>query len=146
LGHMIDELAADEMLAALTSRDFARFAACLEPSAQARLLLPRGPEVRAGREEIARRFEGWFAAATAFEVLECRREPVGPRELLTWRFRLSRDGQTREVIEQVAFVDVGPDGISAIDLMCSGFHREGVPAASCSIEDLAARAGTIATA
>jgi len=35
-----------------------------------------------------------------------------------------RDGKTREVIEQVAFIDVGPDGISKIDLMCSGFLPE----------------------
>jgi TusA-related sulfurtransferase len=88
------------------------------------MLLPPGPEVRSGREEIARRFQGWFARATEFEVLDSRREQVGPRNRLSWRFRLSRDGQTREIIEQVAFVDVGPDGISEIDLLCSGFVRE----------------------
>jgi TusA-related sulfurtransferase len=91
------------------------------------MLLPPGPEVRSGREEIARRFEGWFARASEFEVLDSRREQVGPRNRLNWRFRLSRDGQTREVIEQVAFVDVGPDGISEIDLLCSGFLREEKP-------------------
>jgi hypothetical protein len=34
---------------------------------------------------------------------------------------MSRDGHTLEVIEQVAFIDVGPDGIAEIDLLCSGF-------------------------
>ena len=97
------------------------------------MLLPRGPEVRSGREEIARRIEGWFASATEFEVLDSNREQVGRRSRLNWRFRLSRDGQSREIIEQVAFVDVGPDGISGIDLVCSGFLPEGEPAAQCEV-------------
>jgi hypothetical protein len=37
---------------------------------------------------------------------------------------MSRNGQTPEVIEQVAFVDVGLDGIAEIDLLCSGFLAE----------------------
>src|SRR5712691_249019 len=98
LRHMNDKFAPDAFLSALTSRDFGRFAQSLAPAAQARLLLARGPEVRSGREEIARRFEGWFANASDFEVLESNRESIGPRHRLNWRFRLSRDGQTREVI------------------------------------------------
>src|ERR1700680_168547 len=121
---MPDQSAPDALLSALTVRDFGRFAECLAPSAQAHLLLPRGPEVRSGREEIAQRFEGWFARASDFEVLDSHREQVGPRSRLSWRFRLSRDGQTHEVIEQLAFVDVGSEGVSQIDLLCSGFHRE----------------------
>ncbi len=121
---MINKFAPDSFLSALSSRDFGRFAQSLSPSAQARFLLPRGPEERSGREEIARRFEGWFASATEFEVLDTHREQVGPRSRLDWRFRMMRDGKTREVIEQVAFIDVGPDGISKIDLMCSGFLSE----------------------
>jgi TusA-related sulfurtransferase len=127
---MPDPSATDAFLAALSARDFGRFAECLAPSAQARMLLPRGPEVRSGREEIAERFRGWFAPTTEFEVLESRSEQVGPRTRLTWRFRLSRDGQTREVIEQVAFVDVGPEGVSDIALLCSGFLREEQPMAA----------------
>jgi hypothetical protein len=125
---MFDQPAPDAFLAAITSRDFGRLAECLSPKAQARLFLPRGPEVRSGREDIARRFEGWFAPATDFEVLDSHRAKVGPRNRLNWRFRLIRDGQTREVIEQVAFVNAGPEGISEIDLLCSGFLREETPA------------------
>jgi hypothetical protein len=121
---MNNKFAPDSFLSALSSRDFGRFAHCLSPSAHARLLLPRGPEERSGREEIARRFEGWFASATEFEVLDTHREQVGPRTRLDWRFRMIRDGKTREMLEQVAFIDVGPDGISKIDLMCSGFLPE----------------------
>jgi len=119
--------ARDIFLAALTARDFARFAEALSPTSQARFLLPRGPEVRSGREEITNRIKGWFAGATEFEVLEAGSEPVGRRHRLNWRFRLSRDGVAREVIEQVAFVDEGPDGISSIDLVCSGFLADDSP-------------------
>lgn len=95
------------------------------------MLLPRGPEARSGREEIAQRLEGWFATASDFEVLDTGSEQVGSRTRLNWRFRLSRDGETREVIEQVAFVTVGQEGISEIALLCSGFLREEEPGASC---------------
>jgi hypothetical protein len=116
-------------LAALTSRDFVRLAACLAPSAQARMLLPHGPEVRSGRDQIAQRIEGWFAAGSDFAVLETRHEMVGLRHRLSWRFRMRRKNQAPEIVEQIAFVDVAPDGISEIDLLCSGFLREGEPAA-----------------
>jgi hypothetical protein len=108
-------------LASLSSRDFDRLAECLAPSVQARLFLPRGPELRTGRDDITRRFEGWFASTSDFEVLETGDEQIARRHRLNWRFSLSRDGVTREVIEQVAFVDVTPEGISQIDLLCSGF-------------------------
>jgi hypothetical protein len=104
-------------------RDFGQFAECLAPEVHARLLLPRGPEVRTGREEIARRFECWFGSAADFEVLDTQRTQIGNRTRLSWRLRMSRDGQSHEVVEQVAFVDAGPEGISAIDLVCSGFQR-----------------------
>ena len=124
----------DAFLTALSSRDFGRLAECLAPTAQARMLLPRGPEVRSGRDEIARRFEGWFAAGTDFGVLETRHEPVEHRHRLSWRLRMTRNNQAPEIVEQVAFVDVAPDGISQLDLLCSGFLLEGEPAAICPIE------------
>jgi len=116
-------------LTAVVSRDYRRVAECLAPSAQARLLLPRGPQLVSGRDEIAQRFEGWFASGSDFEVLESHQGRVGARHGLSWRFRLSREGQAPEVIEQVAFVDAGPEGILEIDLLCSGFLPEGRPSA-----------------
>ena len=139
LGRM-HESAPDAFLSALSTRDFGRFAECLALEAQARMLLPRGPELRSGREEIARRFEGWFSAASDFEVLDSHRERIGIRNRLSWRFRLSRDGQPREIIEQVAFVNAGPNGIHEIDLLCSGFLREQEVVASSAIEGLSCSA------
>lgn len=122
--------APDAFLSALLVRDFDRLAECLAPSAQARLLLPRGPEVQSGRDAIAHRIEGWFATVSRFEVLDSGCEQVGPRTRLNWRFRLCRDGETNEVIEQVAFVAVDPEGIAEMALLCSGFLREEQPRAA----------------
>ncbi len=105
----------------LTTRNFDELAGTLAPDAVARLLLPRGPDQTAGAEAIAHRLEVWFGAAERFTVLATSDEQVGRRRLMHWKFRLCRDGETVDVIEQVAFADVGPNGISRLDLVCSGF-------------------------
>ncbi|MDQ6877949.1 MAG: nuclear transport factor 2 family protein [Candidatus Dormibacteraeota bacterium] len=105
----------------LAARNFEQLAGTLAPDAVARFLLPRGPQETAGADAIARRFEGWFGGAGSFTVLSTVNQQVGRRSMLQWRFSLVRDGQTSEIIEQVAFVDVGPAGIYRLDLLCSGF-------------------------
>lgn len=142
LGHMPSQPAPDAFLSALSARDFGRFAESLSPEVHARLLLPRGPEVRTGREEIARRFESWFGSASDFEVLDIQRAQIGLRTRLSWRLRMSRDGQSHEMIEQVAFVDVETDGISAIDLVCSGFQQDRGLVSSREVEAPAPDIGT----
>jgi len=119
-------------LTALAGRDFELLATCLSPAAKARLLLPRGPEELTGRDAIARRFEGWFAPAVEFEVLSTAVAEVGARHRLTWRFRTVRPGRPREVVEQVAFCNLGEDGIEQVDLLCSGFLPDSAPA-SCDV-------------
>jgi TusA-related sulfurtransferase len=115
---------AEGFLEALSVRDFDQLAACLAPAARARMLLPRGAEELAGRDQIARRLDGWFGSATEFQVLSTAHDEIGARRRLSWRLRLVRDGRSWELIEQVAFVDPGPDGIRQIDLLCSGFLPE----------------------
>jgi TusA-related sulfurtransferase len=116
--------AAESFLEALSVRDFHQLAACLAPAARARMLLPRGAEELVGRDQITRRLDGWFGSATEFQVLSTAHDEVGARRRLIWRLRLVRDGRSWELIEQVAFVDPGPDGIRQIDLLCSGFLPE----------------------
>ena len=43
-----------------------------------------------------------------------------------------RDGTRREVIEQLAFLDLGPDAIQQLDLLCSGFQADSRSAAEGS--------------
>jgi SnoaL-like protein len=117
----------------LTARNFVELARVLAPDAVARFLLPRGPQETVGADAIAGRFEGWFGSAADFTVLSTRNQNVGGRSLLQWQFRLHREGRTPEVIEQVAFVDSGPDGVYRLDLLCSGFLPDSEPLLSCDV-------------
>jgi len=117
----------------LTARNFVELAGVLAPDAVARFLLPRGPQETVGADAIAGRFEGWFGSAADFTVLSSGNHEVAGRSLLQWRFRLRREGRTPEVIEQVAFVDAGPDGVHRVDLLCSGFLPDAEPALSCDV-------------
>ena len=106
----------------LAVRDFDGMAALLAPEAQARLLLPMGLEEHAGRAAIVSRVEDWFGPASEFELTSSSADVVGPRHRLSWRASVVRDGAGREDIEQIAFLDLGPDGIERLDLLCSGFQ------------------------
>jgi len=108
----------------LAARDFEGMAGILAKDAHARLLLPHGLEEYSGGDAIVRRIESWFGSASVFELKSSSEEEVGLRQRLTWRFSVVRDGRTREVVEQAAFLDVGPDGIDRLDLLCSGFQSE----------------------
>jgi TusA-related sulfurtransferase len=111
---------ANEFLRCLEAWDFERLAGCLAPQVTMRMLLPSGPGERHGRAEVRRAFEGWFGKAVALDTRRSERDEVGDRFRLAWAFRLQRDGG-EEVIEQVAFCDVGAEGIERVDLLCSGF-------------------------
>lgn len=117
----------------LTARNFVELARVLAPDAVARFLLPRGPQETVGADAIAGRFEGWFGSATDFTVLSTGNQTVGRRSLLRWQFRLHREGREPEVIEQVAFVDAGPDGVYRLDLLCSGFLPHADAALACDV-------------
>jgi len=46
------------------------------------------------------------------------------RHRLSWRFNVVWDGGSRDVIEQLVYLDLGPQGVERIDLLCSGFQKE----------------------
>lgn len=119
---MTQPSAPQQFLERLAARDFERLEATLAPDVQARFLLPRGLEEHAGAEAIVRRFRDWFGAASAFELMASTQVAVGERERLSWRFDVVRNGQDHEVVEQVAYLELGPDGIEWMDLLCSGFQ------------------------
>lgn len=116
-------------MGALRRRDFTALEAALAPDARARFLLPPGEEEHQSAVEIRKRIESWYGAATTFRMLTSRDDPIGPRRRLTWRLRLTFDPneEQHQVIEQVAFVDIGVHGIEQIDLLCSGFHPDETP-------------------
>jgi TusA-related sulfurtransferase len=113
-----------KFLELLAARDFERLTATLASDAHARFLLPHGLEEHAGRDAIVGRIKSWFGSASVFDLTSSSEEPVGPRQRLIWRFSVVRDGRSREVIEQLVYLDLGPHSIERIDLLCSGFQME----------------------
>jgi TusA-related sulfurtransferase len=119
--------AKDQFLDSLVKRDFARLQATLAPGVQARFLLPHGLEEYADAESVTRRIASWFASASTFELTSSSAATVGPRERLSWCFDVVRQAGHPEVVEQVAFLTVGPTGIERLDLVCSGFQAAAAP-------------------
>ena len=112
-----------KFLELLAARDFERLVASLASDAHARFLLPHGLEEYDGRDAIVARIRSWFGSASVFELAASTEDEVGMRHRISWRFNVVRDG-SRQVIEQVVYLDLGPHGIERIDLLCSGFLAE----------------------
>jgi TusA-related sulfurtransferase len=113
----------EEFVELLAARDFDRLAGTLAEDAQGRLLLPYGLEEPTGRDAIVAHFKRWFGSASRFELTSSDEEVVGSRHRITWRFNVEREGR-REVIEQLVYIELGPQGIRNIDLLCSGFQQD----------------------
>jgi len=119
----------------LAARDFERLVASLTGDAHARFLLPHGLEEYDGRDAIVARIRSWFWSASLFDLAASTEDQVGMRHRISWRFNVVRDG-SRQVIEQVVYLDLGPHGIERIDLLCSGFLAEpGVAAGPTRVFD-----------
>src|SRR5437660_1775472 len=119
----VERASARKFLELLAARDFERLAASLASDAHARFLLPHGLEEYDGGEAIVARIRSWFGSATVFDLTSSTEDEVGMRHRISWRFNVVRDG-SRQVIEQLVYLDLGPQGIQRIDLLCSGFLAE----------------------
>lgn len=124
--------ATTQLLGALETRDFAGLETAFAPAARARFLLPPGAEEYSSASAIRQRIESWFSPAAEYEMLACADDAIGPRHRLTWSLRVRWDASEEpyQLVNQVAFVDVGADGIERIDLLCSGFVSEQLPVTS----------------
>jgi len=111
----------EQFVKLLAAREFKSLARIFAPDARARYLLPHGLEEYRGGDAIVRRIESWFGPASELTLDLSSVEAVGRRQRLSWRFSLRRGGGPAEVIEQLAFLDVGDGGIEQLDLLCSGF-------------------------
>src|SRR2546427_11740533 len=120
----MDTSTSQSVVELLAVRDFDRLTAIFASDAHARFLLPHGLEEYAGRDAIVGRIKSWFGSASIFDLTSSSEEPIGLRHRLSWRFSVVRDGGSREVIEQLVYMDLGPTGIERIDLLCSGFLLE----------------------
>jgi TusA-related sulfurtransferase len=119
----VERASARGFLELLAARDFDGLAASLTSDAHARFLLPHGLEEYDGGDAIVARIRTWFGSATVFDLTSSTEDEVGMRHRISWRFSVVRDG-SRQVIEQLVYLDLGHDGIDRIDLLCSGFQAE----------------------
>src|SRR5438309_9967017 len=98
----------------LAARDFERLVASLASDAHARFVLPHGLEEYDGRDAIVARVRSWFGSASLFDLAASTEDQVVLRQRISWRFNVVRDG-SRQVIEQLVYLDLGPQGIERLD-------------------------------
>jgi fermentation-respiration switch protein FrsA (DUF1100 family) len=119
---------AGSFLESLAAQDFTRLGGALAAGVRLRALLPAGPAEWAGAEAVAGRFTRWFGRTEDFELIEATVGEVGGRLHLHWRVRLraERLGRGWFTVEQQAYADTDGSGrIVALDLLCTGYRREG---------------------
>jgi hypothetical protein len=123
------------LLEGLANRDFARMEAILAPNVRLRALLPPGPRVYEGPDDVTAAFRSWFGAVEEFELVDATVGEVGGRLHLSWRIRVRPApfgiGDGWHVIEQHAYADA-TDAIETLDLLCSGFNPERIATSSTS--------------
>jgi hypothetical protein len=119
---------AGSFLEGLAAQDFIRLGDALAPGVRLRALLPRGLREWTGAEVIAGQFACWFGGTQDFELAEATVGEVGGRLHLHWRLRLQAErlGSGWFTVEQQAYADTdGAGRIARLDLLCSGYRREG---------------------
>lgn len=117
------------LIRALADRDFKRLATCLAPDVRFRLVLSAESREHRGRQAAIELFERWFGQVSALELVRAERGEVGGHERLAWRVRVrDRLGKPGwELVEQVAYCDLGAQGIHTINMLCSDFQAEPLP-------------------
>ena len=112
----------DQFVAALAERNFDRLAGTLAPDVQLRALIPPGPVQLSGAEAAAARFATWFGNSDRLELIHSGSDEVGDRLHVFYRLRVDRPGDPWRIIEQHLFCAFDDRGITALDLVCSGFR------------------------
>jgi hypothetical protein len=119
---------AGAFLEGFAAQDFVQLGGALAAEACLRALVPAGLREWAGAEAIADRFAFWFGDTEDFELVEATVGEVGGRLHLHWRVRLraERLGAGWFTVEQQVYADTDSSGrIARLDLLCTGYRREG---------------------
>lgn len=126
--------AAEALVEAICTRDFAGLEALLSSDARLRGVLPPRMLEADGPAEILGWFRRWYEGAETFEVLDRTIDDVAGRTRASWRIGVTphpvNGDPARHVIEQIVFCDASDGRIDQIDLLCSGFRPQGSPPAT----------------
>jgi hypothetical protein len=112
---------AEAFLAALAKRDYGAIASSLHPDVTFRALLPSRVAEHGGSEAAVDEIRGWFKEVTDFAMLGSSVDEVVDRTRIWFRIRL-RDDDGWAVVEQTGFCDADGDGITSMNLVCSGWR------------------------
>jgi hypothetical protein len=110
------------LVTALAERNFARLAETLTPDVRMRALIPPGPLELSGADAAAAKFSSWFGNAEEFELIRSGTDTVADRLHVFYRLRVKKPGDVRKIVEQHLLCAFDGEGISAIDLVCTGFR------------------------
>jgi hypothetical protein len=113
-------------VAAIARRAWEELAACLDDAVQFRALTPKGLRSADDRASAASYVQKWFGEPDQFALLSSEVQPMHDRLHIRYRFRAHKDQWY--LIEQQAYCFVQDGQIQRMDLVCSGFRPEVVPA------------------
>lgn len=96
----------------------------LAPNASIRWITPGGTGEKADMEAVVDRFRSWFAWLRKIEIVSTNCEDAGGRYLFSYRFRVQQPDGGWYTVRQMGVLDADDDGISAIDIVCTGLLAE----------------------
>jgi len=114
----------ERFVPALANRDFRGLETCFHDKARFRALIPPGLREALGPAEAVAHLRRWFGNADVIEIITSEVEDLGRRSSVAYRLRV-RENSDWFVVEQRAFCTLEDGKIAAMDLLCSGFMREG---------------------
>lgn len=112
---------AGAFLDAFSQHRYDDLARLMTPDARFRALLPPRT-LDGGPDLLVEGFHAWFGDEAVVE--EASLGAAGPRLSIHYRALVHRDGVPMR-IEQHLYLDTADDRITAVDLLCSGFHAAG---------------------
>jgi hypothetical protein len=119
---MIDTSVGERLVRAIADRDWDALAACFSSDARFHAVICSGQPFREkqGPTEIASQIRAWFQDGDPHELLESAVDVLENRLHVRYRVRNREQGRWH-VVEQHAFLQLGPAGITVCDLLYSGF-------------------------
>ena len=110
-------------IAAIVAHDWDRIAACFEPDATFRGLVPKASPLRerTGGDEAAAQIRAWFGDADVTELVTSTVEQMHDRIHLAYQIR-EHEPDGWYLVEQQAYITPGENGIAYMNLLCSGFR------------------------
>jgi hypothetical protein len=119
----IDPAVGHRFVLAIADRDWDTLASLFSSNAafHAVILSTKPFREQQGPGPITGQIRAWFQDGDIHELLDSSVEPIVDRLHLRYRVR-NREHGTWYVVEQHAFLSLGPNGIETCDLLCSGFR------------------------